>query len=193
MAPWLAWIPQVLPRPPWGLENQAASPGWSDGPLQDLEENVRSYALEKNTTSTSKILKDQARFVSHGRMEKPHGATGESSRQVPASLATAPPPGAVREGAWGRAPGRPAPQAQTGPGALLAPRTPLPRPPKAGRTMPPSPQTEEADDQMADSSRHGPVRLETDFPGCVTSKKLLPPRTLGKRPDSDLPGGRDRG
>lgn len=188
---------------PGSSENQMVSPEKVSGsPEQALEENVSSYSLDRKMTPTSETLEDPSRTESQHEAETPHRAKEEGRHggvSAPTAVATSP-PSAIPEEACGGAPlgglpgealacpvgmGTPVPAddtqalpcAHTSGPESTAPTSHL----VTGRAMTLSPQEEAAVDQMASSSRSGPIKLEFDLSDGATSKRAPPPRRLGER------------
>ncbi|XP_035150226.3 transforming acidic coiled-coil-containing protein 3 isoform X2 [Callithrix jacchus] len=163
------------PQNPGSSENQMVSPGKLSGsPEQALEENVRSYSLDKGTTPTSEPLGDHPRTESQHRVEPLHRAEQEcrpGGVSVPTAVATWP-PGVNSEEAVGGAPlvGLPGealacpvsvgtPMPADGTQTLTCAHTSAPE--STAPTL--SPLEEAASGQMVSSSRTEPIKLEFDF------------------------------
>ncbi|XP_077859041.1 transforming acidic coiled-coil-containing protein 3 isoform X5 [Macaca mulatta] len=188
---------------PGSSENQMVSPEKVSGsPEQALEENISSYSLDRKMTPTFETLEDPSRTESQHKAETPHRAKEECRHggvSAPTAGATSP-PSVIPEEACGGAPlgglpgealacpvgmGTPVPADDTQ--ALPCAHTSCPESTAptshlvTGRAMTLSLQEEAAVDQMASSSRSGPIKLEFDLSDGATSKRAAPPRRLGER------------
>nr|XP_020032886.1 transforming acidic coiled-coil-containing protein 3 isoform X2 [Castor canadensis] len=197
---------------PENPKNWVTSPGQLSGsPGQASKENISSYSLDKNMTSTSEILENPPKTVYQHKAETPPRALEESLHYTALTMAASPLGISPEEPHRGMPPTDVAveplacPEVMGGPEVMGAPEpTASAQPPsqvclsgsenstpasplQAGGIVNPSPQEEEASDQMAVSSRCDFIRLEFDFSNDTTSKRVHPPRRLAKRAGAHPP------